>query len=114
MADNGIRALAPVFVTLGASYTTVLGPVPSGKEWEIKVARATNVANTQATFSVSFGSGGVQEVAANEVLPVPTASVVGSKNVFGPDIPPLPPGTLIQAKGTGSVRMSFFLYERDL
>lgn len=115
MADLGIRALAPVFATLGTSYATVLGPVPANKEWEIKVGRATNVGATQATFSVSLGTGGTQRVAEAEVLSVPSASALGSKNFFGPDIPPLPAGTVIQAKApTGSVQVSFFIYERDL
>jgi len=83
---------------------------------EVRLLRAVNLATNPVTVSASLGTGGVQEIAFNEVLPVPSASAMGAKNVLGPDILALPPGGVIQARASAAnaVRLVAFVWERDL
>lgn len=117
MPDNGIRCIDLIGVIIpSTTFTTVVGPVPAGKEWDIQVARATNIAGTASTFSLSYGTNGNQALAFNEVLPVPSASASGSKNWYGPDKPPLKAGTVIQARAgaANSVCLTVHIFERDI
>ena len=110
MADNGIRALAPIIATPGTALAAVAGlTVPSGKEWTIRTLRATNVAAADAAVTVSIGAAG--EIAFN--APV---KVGASANVVGPDFITLPPGTVLQARASAAnaVRLVAFVTERDL
>lgn len=110
MADNGVRGLSPVIATLTTTLAAITGlTVPAGKEWTIRTLRATNVAASAATVTVSIGSAG--EIAYN--APV---AVAASVNVLGPDFITLPPGTVIQARASAAsaIRLVAFITERDL
>ena len=108
MADDGNRGLAPIIRTPGTSLTAGL-TVPAGKEWTVRLARATNIAAADATVTVSIGAAG--EIAFN--FPVKVAQ---SANVLGPDFIVLPAGTVLQdrASAVSAIRLVYFVTERDV
>lgn len=108
MADDGIRALAPIIATPGTALATVL-TIPAGKEWTLRLVRATNIAAADATVTVSIGASG--EIANN--APV---GVAASINILGPDFLTLPPGSTVQARASSAnaVRLVIGVTERDL
>lgn len=108
MADDGIRGLAPIIRTPGTALAAGL-TVPAGKEWTIRLARATNIAAADATITVSIGAAG--EIAFNAPVKVGM-----SANVLGPDYITLPPGAVLQDRtsAANAIRLVYFITERDL
>lgn len=102
MAIGDISALAPIIVTLATTAPAPsIATVPANEEWTIRLARGVCLltSGTAPTMNVGLSSA-ANELCANEVVPIPTASVLGAKNVLGPDIMTLPPGTTIYARSS--------------
>lgn len=112
MAIGDISALAPDIQTLGTTAGgDVIATVPANEEWTIRWMRAVCLiasGGTPPTVSVRLTSA-CNELCFNEVVPIPTASVSGAKNVIGPDFITLPAGTQIYARASApsAVRLSF-------
>lgn len=100
MAVGDFSALAPISTTLGTA-AAVIATVPANEEWTLRLARAVCLLTSGTAPTVSAGlSNACNEMCANEVVSIPSATARGAKNIVGPDFVTLPQGTQVFARAS--------------
>jgi len=109
MAIGDISAFSPIILLPTTSLGTI--PLASNEEITFRFVRAVCLVasgGTPPTVSVGVTSS-CNELCFNEVVPIPSASVSGAKNILGPDFITLPPNSSIyyRASASGAVKLIF-------